>query len=138
MVSALRWIDLDVGQLEQPNPPVAYPCALVDISIRNAEDVSSKIQDVDYRIGVRIAFNFVGETSGAAPEAVRINSTEYFNVRNDVYKVLQGLSTPSFDALTHKSSSAEKRSDGLKVINVEFITTGRDVSAADEAVTGWG
>ena len=31
-IPELRWIDLNVGQMSVQNPPVDYPCALVDIT----------------------------------------------------------------------------------------------------------
>jgi hypothetical protein len=129
-VPALRWIDLDTGQLEAGDrPPVAFPCALISISIASARDVTDTIQECSARVRVRMAFDQPAKTDSATPAAVLQQSLNPYDVIADVYAALQGFYTANFDSLSRARQDRETSRNGLFVYSLEFITTFTDETA---------
>jgi hypothetical protein len=127
----IRWVDMDKGQLEfyDTRPAVPFPCALVKVEISKTEDMGNGIQRCYGRVIVRLAFNYVGETSNLTPEATRLQSLDYFDLVEAVYLGMQGkaVGKGKFD---RQSAVEENRPDGLKVIAVPFAASWLDTSAA--------
>lgn len=132
-VPALRWIDLDTGQLdtaEADRPAVAFPCALVAISITRSSDITDLIQDCEARVTVRLAFNQPMRTNSVAPSKVIETAMNPYDTIADVYAALQGWGNASFDPLTRISQDKENSRSGLFVYRLEFRTTYEDQTAA--------
>lgn len=128
--NTLRWMDWDKGQLKKKNDtgryPVAYPCALVRIAIPKAEDVTDTIQDCVGTITITLAFDplGMGRTAANAPEEVREQGLEPYDVIADVYKLLQGFGTDEFSPLSRKSAGELTHPDLFVyqiVFNTEFV-----------------
>ena len=129
-VPALRWIDLDTGQLETSDrPPVAFPCALISISIPSAKDVTDTVQECSARIKVRLAFDQPAKTDSATPDTVLQQSLNPYDVIADVYAALQGFYTANFDSLSRTRQDRETGRNGLFVYSLEFSTTFTDETA---------
>ena len=128
-IPALKWIDLDRGQLSQPKPPVAFPCALVGIKLPKCKSVTDSIQDCEARITVRLAFDTNMRTAGATPEAARSASLAVYDTIADVYAALQGYGTNNFDSLDRVSQGDEPTKNGLFIYKIEFSTTFEDETA---------
>ena len=56
-VPELKWIDLNIGQMMMENPPVDYPCALIDVPRTEYSDASAGMQ---VGIGNRALFYSTG------------------------------------------------------------------------------
>lgn len=127
----LQWVDIDKGQLEfyQNRPPVAFPCALINIEINKTENLGNNIQRCLIGCSIRIAFDYIGETSAKTPKGLTEQSLAYFDLLQAVYLALQGKKngTGRFD---RQSLTEEKRPDGLKTINMRFTTEWIDKSAS--------
>lgn len=129
-VPALRWIDLDTGQLEtNDRPPVAFPCALISISIASAKDVTDTIQECSARIKVRIAFDQPSKTDSATPANILEKSLNPYDVIADTYAALQGYYTDNFDSLSRTRQDRENNRNGLFVYSLEFSTKFVDETA---------
>jgi hypothetical protein len=129
-VPAIRWIDLDTGQLEAGDrPPVAFPCALISISIVSAKDVTDTIQECSARIKVRLAFDQPAKTDSATPAAVLQQSLNPYDVIADVYAALQGFYTANFDSISRTRQDRENSRNGLFIYSLEFSTNFTDESA---------
>ena len=131
-VTTLRWIDADMGQLDfyDTKPPVAFPCALIDVDMPACEDMAAKEQLCDITISVRLAFNPLGQTNMAAPTSVQNTALELWATVDSAFDSLQGFSSTEFGKLSRASQITEKRPDGLKVIKqiwkatlMESVTT---------------
>lgn len=137
-VKALRWIDLDTGQLERSpalNPeveraPMAFPCALVGIAIYNAKDITTDDQDCEARITIRLAFNHEMRTGADTLSPVRTVSLKPYDVIADVYAALQGWGTENFNPLSRMSQQKENSRNGLFIYRVEFMTEFEDRTAS--------
>lgn len=129
-VSALRWIDLDTGQLETSDrPPVAFPCALISISIPSAKDVTDTVQECSARIKVRLVLDQPVKTDSATPDTVLQQSLNPYDVISEVYAALQGFYTANFDSLSRTRQDRETGRNGLFVYSLEFSTTFTDETA---------
>lgn len=127
----LRWVDMDKGQLEfyQTRPSVAFPCALIKIEINKTEDLGNNIQRCYGSGTIRLAFDYVGETSAKTPTALRKQSLEYFELVKAVYLAVQGKKG-GVGKFSRSFAREENRPDGLKVLNIPFATVWLDKSAA--------
>lgn len=124
-VTALKWIDFDMGQLEffENRPAVAFPCALVDIEYPRCEDESSTEQLVTARVTLRLAFEPKGQTHGAAPSTVQTKALEVFGTVTACFEALQGWSDDQVSEFSRTGQTTERRDDNLKVIIQTWETT---------------
>ncbi|GHV31582.1 hypothetical protein FACS1894177_06490 [Bacteroidia bacterium] len=133
-VPVLKWIDLDCGQInsQKERPPVAFPCAVVGMSLNNCEDRYGKVQVCRARISVRIAQNPpVSRTNSEAAGDIRQSSLARYELIDQVFKALQGFETDDFNPLSRTGQTEEKRTDGLFVYRIEFNTEFEDETAED-------
>jgi hypothetical protein len=131
-VEALKWIDLDTGQLSQAKPSVAFPCALVSIKLPKCKSLTDKIQDCEARISVRLGFDSKMRTAAKTPEAARTLSLAVYDTIADVYKALQGFGTENFDSLNRVSQGDEPSKNGVFIYKQEFSSQFEDRSAEEE------
>jgi hypothetical protein len=133
-VPALKWIDMDKGQLKkmgkEERPSVAYPCALVSIDLPNCKDITDTIQDCKAVVTVRLAFYPMDRTSADAPEDVREEALEPYDVIADVYAALQGFETDDFDTLSRSSQRTESH-DKLFIYQQVFTCRFEDETAEE-------
>lgn len=115
-VPELRWIDVDEGQLNDENPPVAYPCALIDIDYPNCTDESESLQLCTAKVTIRYAFKPSGSSSSAAPALNQEKSLERWDIVNKTYSALQGWETDETSSFSRRSQTNERRRDKLKVV----------------------
>ena len=122
---SLRWIDWDKGQLKKKDEtgryPVAYPCALIRIGITGTTDITDKTQDCKTAVTVTLAFNPIsyGRTAANAPENVRTQGLEPYDIIASVYSSLQGYGTQHFDCLRRRTQGEVTHND-LFVYQIVF------------------
>ena len=129
-VKELKWIDLDEGQLEyyQERPSLAFPCALIDIAITQAEDLYERAQLCRATIGIRIAQNIpTNRTNSVAKDEIRASSLERYRLTEKVYEVLQSWNSGLFNPLSRTGQKKESRKDGLFVVRIDFQTQFKQV-----------
>jgi len=132
--ASLYWFDWDKGQLKKKDEtgryPVAYPCALVRIGIPSATDITDKIQDCKATVTITLAFDTLGmgRTAANAPEEVRVQGLEPYDVIADVYTRLQGFYTAQFNPLRRRSQGELTHPD-LFVYQIVFETGFDDMTA---------
>lgn len=131
----LRWFDWEKGQLKKKDEtghyPVAYPCALVRISIPSTTDITDTIQDCKGTITITLAFDPLsyGRTAANAPEEWRNQGLEPYDVIAEVYKVYQGFTGDNlFDPLRRRSQGELTHPD-LFVYQIVFETSFEDNTA---------
>ena len=129
-VSALRWIDIDTGQLDIMNqrPPVAFPACLVDISYPQCDDAGGGIQVVTANVTLRVVFDITGSTNAASP--VRETTLGFLDVIEEVHEALQGWSDEALSAFSRINAQPEKRKDGLKVYRITYQTAFTEATGA--------
>lgn len=107
-VPALRWIDLNIGQMATDTPPVDYPCALIDVPTVDYSDAAQGVQLGKLTLEVELYFIVRTPGSMAAPEELRNQSLEHFDVAQQVYQALQGFSGETFTRLTRIRAARDK------------------------------
>lgn len=129
---ALKWVDADNGQLEdfEGQPSVAFPCALLDVSFPQCDDLTSTLQQCTANIRVRLLFDPVGEQTAAqnAASGRRSRSLAKYQLADGVYKTLQGFETEQFTPLT-RLSQLPVTVNGYKGWDLLFQTTFDDETA---------
>ena len=124
-VPALKWIDLDDGTLDHQTerPGVAFPCAIISISLPSCNDICAGVQSCRAKITVRVAQNIaVNRTGSAVTEPVRESALERYRLVDQVYAALQGFETDEFCSMSCTGMGMERRSDGLFVYGINFFT----------------
>lgn len=121
-VSELKWIDLDKGQMRFERPPVAFPAALISLQIAKSENLNHTKQLVNAQIGIKLCFDFTGNTDASTPEAHRLNSLAYFDLVDKVFSKLQGWGTAELNPLERVNQYDEQRPDAYKVTVMTFTT----------------
>lgn len=123
-VAALKWIDIDFGQLNTPErPAVAFPCALIDVAYPACEDSDGNLQLVTATITLRVAFNdFTGRTGADSPT---LNDTlSLFDTLNVIHCAMQSWTDAGYiNPLSRQNAQVEKRNDGIKVYRIVYQTT---------------
>ena len=66
-IPELRWIDLNVGQMSVQNPPVDYPCALVDITAIDHTTAGVQRQIGDLQLEIELYFIVRSPANTLAP-----------------------------------------------------------------------
>lgn len=128
-IPELKWVDLNVGQLTEENPPVAYPCALIDIDMPQCDDIEETIQQAKAAFKITLAYKAYGETNHKTAAPLRSNALAYFKTTNLVYKKLQGFKDENFCAFSRTAQRPENIRAGLKVVALSFETSWYDYSA---------
>lgn len=120
-VEALRWIDIDSGQLEvTQRPAVAFPACLVDMAYPQCDDLGGGKQNVTANVTLRLVFDAPGATSAASP--VREQSLAFLDTIEAVHEALQGWSTTALSAFSRLNAQPEKNKSGLKVYRITYQT----------------
>lgn len=130
-VPALKWIDLDTGQLDAAvRPSVAYPAAIISIGITTGRNITDRHQTCRARIILKLAFNNTPDrTSAGAPDDVRRENLKVYDVIADVYAALQGFETQHFNALQRVNQGKVERKDGIFLYNITFECDFEDTTA---------
>jgi hypothetical protein len=129
---ALKWIDLDKGQIDQYElrPPISYPAVLIGIQYPRTESIGAKKQQVDALINLRLVVDYAGPTSHLSPAEARAESLQYLQLAEEVFALLQGYGSDRFNKLDRRNMREERRPDGLKVVNISFATSFVDTAGA--------
>ena len=123
VISLIKWIDLDSGQLEQAGSGLKYPCVLVKLNSVNKDIDEVGGQQKEWTVQLRAAFDATGSrTASDTPESVRNRSLEYIETANNIYNLFQGNALEGFCAFECVSEGQEFRRDGLVIFNHLFKT----------------
>lgn len=126
-VADLRWIDFDLGQLEQENlPPVSFPCALIGLEEAIFEDLSQNGQQAEMIINIRVAFKVFERTHNKVPENFRLVGLAHLDTIDAINTALSGLAAGGASGLKRTSVIQEKRAD-LRVYTLSYSTLYTDI-----------
>jgi hypothetical protein len=132
LVPEIRYINWDLGQLEMEDPPVSWPCLLVDISDTQYADLSNGIQEANpCTIVLRLGFAPFSSTSNLRSEAIRAKGNYNYELEDKIYRCLQGWMCDDLcSPLTRVRKITEKREvDIFRVRPMIFTTAFQDDGA---------
>lgn len=100
-VPELRFIDINLGQLQLENPPVDWPCALVDVA--SVDYQGGDMQSAETVLNVTLGFLVYGPSNaGAAPE-LRQQAMQHYAILRQVAEALHGFRPEGFAPLNRVS-----------------------------------
>lgn len=128
-VPGIRFIDQDWDQLGDEQPPVSYPCVLIDFP----ETGFTQMQG--YQLGIatirlKLVYRSYTSTSNITPDVNREAALQFYELEQQLYEALQAWYADSLlcNAMIRKSAVTEKRDDGLRVRVLEFEGAYNDAS----------
>ena len=110
-VTAIRWVDFDMGQLNEAPPPVSWPCALIDYSANTVEQASDLSVQETLSVEITLGFKLRERTHSKTNPVFKAEALEHLDVVESVRIALEGLSGTSFAALTYTGFTRDRRAD---------------------------
>lgn len=90
-VPALKYVDQDWGQMDfYPNPPVKYPCALIDIQSAQYTNIGNFIQQGTAMVVIRLFDLKLSNSSQKAPDNQKETAKKIWQLIEDVNKAIHG------------------------------------------------
>lgn len=123
-VPELKWVDLEKAQMNSgQRPAVAFPAALVTITLPRTENLVKTIQNVEAQITIRLCFDFTGSTNNKLTTTEMQKSLKYFDIADKVFSALQGFSKGNMNSLERINAVEEARPDGYKILAQTYRTS---------------
>ncbi len=132
-VPTLKYIDEDWGQLDyySPNPPVKWPCVLIDVQDAQWSNLGSLKQQGLLQLSIKVIDLRLSNSSHAAPKGQKNNSKSFYTLTQAIYKALHGWSNDKdlYSDLIRTAERRVKRDDGIKMHEMIFTTQFTDTTA---------
>ncbi len=123
-VKEVRYIDEDWGQLDSytPNPPVQWPCILIDEDQASFSDIGTNPRAVPKNrqqarvfIGITVANLKLTNTSARAPLRQKNAAWSIWSIIDSVHNALHGaLLSDNTGRILRRSRQRQKRDDGIQ------------------------
>lgn len=107
-VPELRWVDLNIGQMNTSEPPVDYPCALIDVTKIDYSTAGCRRQIGTVDVEIELYFVVRSPSNAAAPEHLREQALSHFDIVQKVYVALEGLAGENFTGLNRQQARRDK------------------------------
>jgi hypothetical protein len=120
---AIKYTDRDRGQIDRydTRPAIAFPCALISISQPRRKNLTSRTQQVQAQITIRLAFERLQDASSISSESRRLKALEYYDMVEAVENLLQGYGDTQMNRWECTSITDEQRPD-LDIVRFVFVT----------------
>ena len=147
-VPELRWIDWEQGQIDmnlEKTYPLQFPAVLIDFTNINWSSIKHGVQDGEVTVLIKVVFDIYEDLNNHAPD--RDMALSRLELLKKIHKALHnfageilpdnnnGFEDSHFNRLERTSTSSERRDDGLKVINMLYVTLLRDQSGMNNMPT---
>lgn len=120
-VPALRYIDKNWNQLNLPQPPVQWPCCLIDIDNIDYSQTSGSDRLADATISLTIATQHTVRSSTKAPS--KSDAYDVLDVLESVMETLEGWRVPDTTQALTRTRLAKAYSDqSYDVYTLTFST----------------
>ncbi|MDK7376140.1 hypothetical protein QP519_11415 [Weeksella virosa] len=127
------YVDENWGQLNLPNPPVKYPCALIDCDNANFSNlVNDHRQQPTLRqeglinIEITIATLKLTNTSAHAPQTQRDKAWLIYELIQEAHKLLQGQMVGN-GKLVRTAQRRIRRADGMQEHRIIYTLAAHDI-----------
>lgn len=120
-VSALRYIDKNWGQLNIPQPPVQWPCCLIDLDSVDYSQTSSLDRLAEASINLTVADHHTVRSSAKAPS--KSDAYDILDVLTAISESLEGFRVPGTTQALTRTHLAKAYSDqSYDVYTLTFTT----------------
>lgn len=89
---SVKYIDKDWGQLGMEQPPVGWPCILIDIEDVDIRPLTDGNEQHKATVVLTVANKRKNSSSAHAPSASKEKSMETIDLTDDVHRLVQGYS----------------------------------------------
>ncbi|WP_346236142.1 hypothetical protein ABDK00_016955 [Niabella insulamsoli] len=116
-IPALKYVDEDWGQLDDysPNPPVKWPCALIDINHVLYSNAGRHSQLGEATITISVADIKLTNSSSKAPAGQKQKQTDYLQLIKSIHIALHGWHGHNhYSSLIRTIFKRVKRDDGVR------------------------
>ncbi len=134
-IKGLAYVSADWGQLSMEQPPVEWPCALVEVTVPAYVTSSVELQEARAIVSVTLADYIDAGIAPDTPAEEYEREMRIYAIIDSVHDVLQGLNTQGYSPLVRTSTRKTKAVPGVRAFVVEYETLWEDVAARQEAQT---
>jgi len=121
LVSSLQYIDKNWGQLNIPQPPVKWPCCLIDLDTIDYSMATNETRLAEASIILTIADHHTVRSSAQAP--AKANAYDILDLIEDVISALDGWRVPDTTQALIRTRLAKTYSDqSYDVYSLTFST----------------
>ncbi len=121
MVPALRYIDKNWNQLNMPQPPVQWPCCLIDLDSIDYSQAAHLTRLAEASIRLTVADHHTVRSSAKAPS--KSNAYDILDVLENVIEALEGYRVPDTTQALTRTRLAKTYSDqSYDVYTLTFTT----------------
>lgn len=132
-VGSIRWIDQDLGQLENYDirPSVSWPCVLIDFNQTTFDQMQNNRQMANLTFTLRLGFDSFSSSANVAPLVAKEKALEYYEIEQQLYKAVQGFNADGLMQDCTRVNVATERRDGdnFRVRVMTFTAITEDSSA---------
>lgn len=121
-VTAIRYVNQDWDQLGEQNPPVTYPCVLIDFPDAQFEQMQG-YQQATAIVRLKLVYRSYTSTSNITPDTNRETALQFYELEQQLYEALQAWYADGLlcNAMIRRNAATEKRDDGLRVRVIDFV-----------------
>jgi len=130
-VPAIRYVDQDLGQLNQPRPPVSWPCLLVDMEKFNYDNLAGNVQTALGTVVFRLGFPAASPSASLVNDETKTRALAFYDLEAELYRALQGWAPiTTTGKFSRQTTTTQHRRDALRVREMTFTLSFEDWSAA--------
>nr|DAN20579.1 MAG TPA: hypothetical protein [Caudoviricetes sp.] len=130
-VSGLRYCGEDWGQLNFEQPPVDFPCALVDIMDAGYTSQSKGVQTAEITISVTVADIRYNGITANLPARQAEQEFSIFTLIENVNRQIHGHGGVSYNRLSRASMKKILREDSIREFLITYKTSYTDSTAKE-------
>lgn len=129
-VVGIKQVSEDWGQLNFEQPPVNFPCALIDLGGVEYTSSGRNIQQADAILNITVADIRYNGISANMPKNIQDKAFEIFQIIEDVNKTLHGHGGEIYSRLCRISLKKIPREDAIREFVLSYRFGYTDISAA--------
>lgn len=120
----VKYIDKDWGQLTMEQPPVGWPCILIDIEEVDVKQLTDGNEHARATVVLTVANKRTTSSSAHAPRVAKEKSMETIDLTDDVHRLVQGYYAEGAEYAPLKEQSFFKLNDlpGTEVYAMRYTT----------------
>lgn len=121
----VKYIDKDWGQLGMEQPPVGWPCILIDIEQVEIRPLNDGNEHAKATVVLTVANKRTNSSSAHAPRVAKEKSMETIDLTDDIHRLIQGYYAEGAEYSPMKEQSFFKMNDlpGAEVYVMRYITS---------------
>src|SRR5690349_7046677 len=118
-VTAIRWVDFDLGQLDVDPPSVSWPCALIDFYAATVDPSSEATSTETLSIEITLGFRLRERTHSKAEASFKAEALAHLDIVEAVRVAVDGLNGTTFGPINYSGFTRDRRSD-YRVYHLNF------------------